>query len=115
MLSRAEIKRRKQQSARDKARHRAEQEELERRRQQSLRDRIRHRLESPLTVRISQAPAPPTSFEETSAVFAVTMAPSSETKVRRTGIFSTTAHQDGSTLIPGLYRFGLMKESRSEL
>lgn len=115
MLSRAEIKRRKQQSARDKARHRVEQEELERRQQQSLRDRIRHRWEQNelhRTARISQTFLTPASIEEASAVVAITMA--SPSKVRRTGIFSTTAYRADSTIIPGISNLASVKEPRSE-
>lgn len=45
MFNQAEIKRRKQQSARDKRRHHEEQEEKKRRKQQSLRDKARNRSE----------------------------------------------------------------------
>ena len=57
MLSKAEIRRRKQQSARDKAKHREEQER-ERRQQQSARDKARHRAEQSRLYWITPVPTP---------------------------------------------------------
>ena len=59
MLSKAEIRRRKQQSARDKAKHREEQEERDRRRQQSARDGARHRAEQARFFWTIPTPLPP--------------------------------------------------------
>ena len=83
MLSKAEIRRRKQQSARDKAKHREEQEERERRRQQSSRDRARHRSElarfywTPLLLPPPPLP-PPLTLEQTMAPVLESMDPASE-------------------------------------
>ena len=85
MLSRAEIRRRKQQSVRDKARYREEQEELERRRRQSFRDRQRQRAEQPMSLwgspsynTFGQIPA---SVIETTVPRSESMAPKLETTV----------------------------------
>lgn len=78
MLSKAEIKRRKQQSARDKARYWEEQEKLERRRQNSLRDKARHRVEQ---ARLYWTSPSPEELKESPDSVSVTMAPQSVVKV----------------------------------
>ena len=87
MLSKAEIRRRKQQSARDKAKHREEQEERDRRRQQSGRDRARHRAEQAKffwTIPTPLPPPPPFALEETVEPVVESMDPAIEkTKVSK--------------------------------
>ena len=84
MPSKAEIRRRKQQSARDKAKHREEQER-ERRQQQFARDRARHRAEQARLYRTTPLPTPlpgPLPLEETAEVVLLSMDPAIEkTKV----------------------------------
>lgn len=82
MLCKAEIRRRKQQSARDKTKHREEQEERERRLLQSARDRARHRAEQVRFHWIPTPPLPPPSppltLEQTMAPILESMDPSLE-------------------------------------
>lgn len=93
MLSKAEIKRRKQQLARDKARYCAERQELEKRRQQFLWNRTRHCLKQSGLHWAFWTRLVPASLEETFAVVTVTMAPLFGTKVKKKlAFFLTTAH-----------------------
>ena len=85
MLSKAEIRRRKQQSARDKAKHREEERERDRCRQQSARDRARHRAEQARLFWTIPTPLPPPlALEETAEPVVESMDPAIEkTKVSK--------------------------------